>query len=175
MKTRIFRHMPAGSRTRQIASPLGPLHVVASDSGLHAVLWQCDLEKPDTAAMLAALPCASKCAIIDATEGQLGEYFAGARQRFDLPLAPQGTTFQRAVWQALLDIPHGATASYEALAVGLGGREKTRAVGSANGMNPISIIIPCHRLVGKDGALTGFGGGLEAKRWLLDHEGAERA
>jgi len=172
MKTRIFRRMPNGSTVRTVGSPLGPLYVVASGSGLHAILWQCDLEKPETAATLALLPRADVCAITDETERQLAEYFSGERQRFDLPLAPTGTPFQQAAWRALLDIPYGETSSYEAHAVRLGGREKTRAVGTANGMNPISVVVPCHRLLGKDGALTGFGGGLEAKRWLLEHEGA---
>jgi methylated-DNA-[protein]-cysteine S-methyltransferase len=172
VKTRIFKRMPNGSHTRKMDSPLGPLHLVASDGGLHAILWQCDLAKPETAATVAMLPRAESHPVSQDTERQLAEYFRGERQRFDLPLAPMGTPFQRAAWQALLDIPYGGTTSYEAQAIRLGGREKTRAVGTANGMNPVSIVVPCHRVVGKDGSLTGFGGGLDAKRWLLNLEGA---
>lgn len=102
---------------------------------------------------------------------QLGEYFAGKRAMFDLALAPAGTDFQRRVWQALRDIGFGQTESYGALARRIGAPKASRAVGLANGRNPISIIIPCHRVIGADGSLTGYGGGIERKRWLLSHEG----
>lgn len=171
MKTRIFKKFPAGSQCRVIASPVGPLYLVAGDDALHAIIWECDLEKPVTAATIAALPRAAKPhGVVDAAEVQLDEYFNGTRQRFDLPLAPMGTDFQRTAWFALMGIPYGETTSYEAQAIRLGGREKVRAVGTANGMNPISIIMPCHRVVGKNGSLTGFGGGLDAKAYLLEHE-----
>lgn len=103
---------------------------------------------------------------------QLTEYFAGTRRAFDLPLRPAGTDFQRRVWNALLEIPFGATESYGDLADRLGDRKASRAVGLANGKNPISIIIPCHRVLGADGSLTGYGGGVDRKLWLLRHEGA---
>ncbi len=171
MKTRIFKKLPEGSCVRVITSPVGPLYLVAGDEALHAIIWECDLEKPVTAATIAALPRAPmRHKVLDATEAQLRDYFDGERQSFDLPLAPAGTDFQRAAWFALLDIPYGETTSYEAQAIRLGGREKVRAVGTANGMNPISIIMPCHRVVGKNGSLTGFGGGLKAKAFLLEHE-----
>ncbi len=170
MKTRIFKKLPDGSSYRVIQSPVGPLYLIAGAQALRAVLWECDLEKPETEAAVAALPVATGHAVIDEAEKQLSEYFTGKRKSFDLPLEMHGTDFQRAAWQALLTVPYGETASYEAQAIKLGGREKVRAVGTANGMNPISIIVPCHRVVGKDGSLTGFGGGLEAKRWLLDLE-----
>lgn len=102
---------------------------------------------------------------------QLTAYFAGERQTFDLPLAPTGTDFQRRVWQALRDIPFGKTESYGALARRIDSPKGSRAVGLANGRNPISIIVPCHRVIGADGSLTGYGGGIERKRWLLTHEG----
>lgn len=102
---------------------------------------------------------------------QLNEYFAGARRDFDLPLRLQGTVFQRRVWQELIEIPFGATRSYGQLARRLGNPSASRAVGLANGSNPISILVPCHRVIGADGSLTGYGGGLERKRWLLAHEG----
>jgi methylated-DNA-[protein]-cysteine S-methyltransferase len=103
---------------------------------------------------------------------QLQAYFAGERREFDLPLAPYGSDFQRRVWSALLEIPYGETISYLELARRLGDPRAVRAVGSANGRNPISIIIPCHRVIGADGSLVGYGGGLERKRWLLRHEAA---
>lgn len=103
---------------------------------------------------------------------QLDEYFAGTREQFDLPLRPRGTDFQQRVWTGLLQIPFGATSTYGGLAARLGDRQASRAVGLANGKNPISIIVPCHRVIGADGSLTGYGGGLDRKLWLLRHEGA---
>jgi len=103
---------------------------------------------------------------------QLEEYFARIRTSFDLPLDPVGSEFQRRVWDALRAIPYGTTVSYSDIARRLGDARATRAVGAANGQNPIPIIVPCHRVIGADGDLTGFGGGIERKRWLLEHEGA---
>ena len=103
---------------------------------------------------------------------QLGEYFTGGRRKFDLPLAPQGTEFQRQVWRALTEIPYGKTISYGELATRIGNPSASRAVGLANGANPLPIIVPCHRVIGADGSLTGFGGGLPIKRKLLALEGA---
>jgi methylated-DNA-[protein]-cysteine S-methyltransferase len=103
---------------------------------------------------------------------QLGEYFAGRRRDFDLPLAPRGTDFERRVWEALLAIPFGETRTYAEIARAIGHPDACRAVGRANGRNPIPIVIPCHRVIGSDGSLTGFGGGLDLKRLLLEHEGA---
>ena len=108
--------------------------------------------------------------LFGSTKTQLDAYFAGELHRFELPLAPRGTTFQNAVWQALNAIPFGQTESYGALAARLGKPKASRAVGLANGHNPISIIVPCHRVVGANGSLTGYGGGIERKRWLLTHE-----
>jgi methylated-DNA-[protein]-cysteine S-methyltransferase len=102
--------------------------------------------------------------------GQLNSYFAGELQTFDIPLAPEGTDFQKTVWKALLDIPFGATESYGSLAKRIGNDGAARAVGLANGHNPIGIIIPCHRVIGANGSLTGYGGGIERKQWLLEHE-----
>ena len=104
------------------------------------------------------------------TEAQLAEYFAGERRDFDLPLAPQGSGFQVEVWRALLRIPYGETCSYGDIARVVGRPSASRAVGAANGRNPIPIIVPCHRVIGSNGSLTGYGGGLPVKRWLLDHE-----
>lgn len=104
------------------------------------------------------------------TVRQLREYFDGSRTRFDLPLAPEGTPFQKAVWEELARIPFGQRVSYGELARRIGRPRAIRAVGAANGANPIAIVIPCHRVIGSDGSLTGYGGGLPIKRWLLDHE-----
>jgi methylated-DNA-[protein]-cysteine S-methyltransferase len=107
-----------------------------------------------------------------ATLRQLREYFAGTRREFDLPLRLQGSPFQQRVWRELRKIPYGATWSYGQLAMRIGNPSASRAVGLANGRNPISILVPCHRVIGADGSLTGYGGGLERKSWLLAHEGA---
>jgi len=106
----------------------------------------------------------------EAVREQLDAYFAGKLETFDLVLDPHGTPFQRRVWEALLEIPFGETMSYSQLARRLGDPKLVRAVGLANGRNPISIVIPCHRVIGADGSLVGYGGGLERKRWLLEHE-----
>jgi len=101
---------------------------------------------------------------------QLEEYFAGSRHDFELPLDLQGTEFQIAAWNALAEIPYGRTASYGQQAASIGRPKAVRAIGGANGRNPVAIVLPCHRIVGADGSLTGFGGGIEVKKWLLDHE-----
>ena len=108
--------------------------------------------------------------VLDRAEAQLAEYFAGARRSFDLPLKPQGTPFQLADWKALEQIPYGETVSYGDIARAIGRPKACRAVGMANHANPISIIAPCHRVVGSNGRLTGYGGGLAVKQWLLEHE-----
>lgn len=148
-----------------IDSPVGPLMIVASDEGLRAVLW------PDDERIVVGPSAASPDhpIVASATE-QLAEYFAGERREFDVPLDPAGTDFQRAAWTALCTIPYGATVSYGEQADRMGDRRKARAVGAANAKNPISIIVPCHRVVGADGSLTGFAGGVDTKAWLLDHE-----
>ncbi|HEX6535328.1 MAG TPA: methylated-DNA--[protein]-cysteine S-methyltransferase [Gemmatimonadaceae bacterium] len=109
--------------------------------------------------------------VLRAAREQLGEYFAGRLTTFDLPLAPRGTPFQHRVWNALREIPYGRTVSYSAIALRIGAPDAVRAVGAANGRNPLSIIVPCHRVIGADGTLTGYGGGIDRKRWLLAHEG----
>lgn len=109
---------------------------------------------------------------LQATVEQLDDYFHGRRQRFSLQLAPQGTPFQQRVWRELLTIPFGRTVAYLDIARAIGNEQAVRAVGAANGQNPISIIIPCHRVIGRNGQLTGYGGGLWRKEWLLNHERA---
>lgn len=110
--------------------------------------------------------------LLEEAKRQLGEYFAKGRRAFDLPLAPKGTAFQMRVWQALQSIPYGETRNYQQVAGMAGSPKACRAAGMANHNNPLSILIPCHRVIGKDGGLTGYGGGLEAKRFLLELEGA---
>ena len=115
----------------------------------------------------------SQAGPLPTTVSQLDEYFAGRRRNFDLPLRLQGTDFQQRVWRVLLEIPYGVTWSYAQLAMRIGNPNASRAVGLANGQNPVSILVPCHRVIGANGALTGYGGGLERKRWLLAHEGLQ--
>ena len=112
--------------------------------------------------------------LIVKAEKQLREYFNGTRKAFDLPLAGEGTAFQKTVWKALCDIPYGETINYGELARRIGQPKAARAVGLANGSNPISIVVPCHRVIGANGTLTGYGGGLPRKKWLLEHEGGAR-
>jgi methylated-DNA-[protein]-cysteine S-methyltransferase len=159
--------------TTVVDTPIGPLTLIASDRGLRAVMWpdeefgRVQPDAPDDAPVSAAA-----VAVLRAAGDQLAEYFDGDRTTFDVPLDPVGTDFQRTAWAALRTIPFGETISYGEQAARLGDRRKARAVGAANGRNPISIIVPCHRVVGSNGALTGFAGGLDTKAWLLDHERA---
>lgn len=148
-------------------SPVGQLQLVANETALVAVLWE--NEKPDRV-RLASLVEDHKHPILLKTAKQLNEYFAGKCQIFDLPLDFSGTEFQQKVWQALLTIPFGETRSYKQIAEQIGNVKAVRAVGAANGKNPISIIAPCHRVVGANGKLVGFAGGLENKDILLKIE-----
>lgn len=152
-------------------SPVGELTLVASEHALCAVLWEHD--RPARVPLPALQPAGGNPVLL-ATQRQLQDYFNGRRQAFDLPLAFNGTAFQRQVWAALLAIPYGETRSYRDIAVQLGNPAAVRAVGAANGRNPISIIAPCHRVIGSSGALTGFAGGLGAKQWLLAHEAPQQ-
>ncbi|UUS61379.1 MULTISPECIES: methylated-DNA--[protein]-cysteine S-methyltransferase [unclassified Acinetobacter] len=148
-------------------SPVGQLKLVAHETALVAVLWE--NENPNRV-RLAALVEDRQHPILLKTAQQLNEYFAGKRQQFDLPLDFEGTAFQQQVWQALLTIPFGETRSYKQIAEQIGNVKAVRAVGAANGKNPISIIAPCHRVVGANGKLVGFAGGLENKEILLKIE-----
>ncbi len=150
-----------------IDSPIGPLGLTATAHGL-AEIW---FGGYDPAAPRGAGERDPR-GVLDRARAQLQEYFGGSRVAFDLPLAPRGTPFERNVWTLLQQIPAGQTASYGQLARKLGDPTMARAVGRANGQNPLPIVVPCHRVIGADGSLVGFGGGLERKRWLLEHEGA---
>jgi len=143
------------------SAPFGTLRLDACDDELVA-LWLPNAEPPD-------VPLGSSRVLARAAK-QLDEYFAGKRREFDLPIAPRGTGFQQRVWRALCAIPFGATRSYGELARAIGRPAASRAVGAANGKNPIAIIVPCHRVIGANGTLTGYGGGLPTKSWLLAHE-----
>jgi methylated-DNA-[protein]-cysteine S-methyltransferase len=154
--------------TTTIPSPVGELTIGVSDRGVRFVLWNVSERDLQSSADV-GLP-ARREATLGETVSQLEEYFAGTRTEFDLPLDPQGTDFQLSAWNLLRTIPYGQTVSYAYQARSLGDVRKSRAVGAANGKNPIVIIVPCHRVVGSDGSLTGFGGGIQSKAWLLDHE-----
>jgi methylated-DNA-[protein]-cysteine S-methyltransferase len=143
-------------------TPIGPLELRAQDGALTGVRFDGDPGAPTSTAD----------PLLREVAAQLTAYLAGERETFELPLHAAGTPFQRAVWEALARIPHGTTTTYGELAAGLGRPDRARAVGAANGANPLPIVVPCHRVIGARGALTGFGGGLERKRWLLAHEGA---
>ena len=158
------------SYVTETGSPWGTLVIAASDKGLQLVKWgeivsgkhRADTSKVD----------ASEHPVLAAAEEQLQEYFSGVRRQFDLPLDLHGTEFQVQAWLALAEIPLGTTSTYSGHAIRLGWPAAVRAVGAANGRNPVAIVLPCHRVVGKDGTLTGYAGGLEIKRALLEHEQA---
>ena len=152
---------------RRIDSPIGPLMLAADDAGLRHIEFR-DNRHPVNRGDWHG----GDSEILQASEAQLADYFAGTRRDFDLPLAPQGTAFQLQVWHELARIPFGATISYAQLAQRIGKPEAVRAVGAANGRNPLPIVLPCHRVIGADGALVGFGGGLPTKQFLLRLEGA---
>jgi methylated-DNA-[protein]-cysteine S-methyltransferase len=144
-------------------TPIGNLVLAGDDAGLRHILFSADEVPPGWTLDRAFLAAARQ---------QIAEYFAGARQVFDLPLAPAGTAFQQRVWRALIEIPYGRTESYGALAQRIGNPGAARAVGLANNRNPLPIVIPCHRVIGASGSLTGYGGGLPVKQHLLVLEGA---
>ena len=144
--------------------------VVSSDGSAIVGVWMANAEPDDR-------HWADRCgtdSLLDEARRQLIAYFAGRLRAFDLPLAPNGTDFQRRVWAELTNIPFGTTVSYGELARRVSNAAAVRAVGAANGRNPIPIIVPCHRVIGSNGSLTGFGGGLPRKQWLLRHEGAQK-
>jgi len=154
-----------------MASPVGELTLVASERGLRAVLWA---EERAGRVRLPERRDDPAHAVLAEAVRQLRDYFEGRRRTFDLPLDPEGTDFQKAVWTGLNAIPYGETRSYAALAAAIGRPGASRAVGAANGRNPLSIVTPCHRVIGANGTLTGFAGGLPVKQWLLAHERGER-
>ncbi len=152
----------------EISSPVGPLRLVADGEWLIQIAFRADCSAPPPTSLPAKVPVLGRAAT------QLREYFAGARRVFDLPIDPRGTPFQLQVWELLRAIPYGETTSYGAIAEQLGDPGAARAVGSANHHNPLPIVIPCHRVIGADGRLVGFGGGLAIKAELLALERGER-
>ena len=142
-----------------IISPLGALQIEASNRGLTRLVF-----------VDALTTATSTNPITDEAKQQLQDYFTGKQTSFDVPLDPKGTDFQQSVWRYLATIPYGQTVSYQDVANGIDNPKAVRAVGAANGKNPIAIIVPCHRVIGKDGSLTGYAWGVEAKSWLLQHE-----
>ena len=146
--------------TRHLATPLGTLRLTATDVGLRSVGFVEDDHSR-----------ADDHPVLNQASVQLREYFAGQRTTFTVPLDPRGTAFQRAVWRHLGTIPSGRTASYADIARAVGKPRGSQAVGRANGSNPLAIVVPCHRVVGSSGNLTGYAGGIERKQWLLRHEG----
>ena len=145
--------------TRTVATPIGPVTIYADEEYITGLYFgergQGEGQSP---------------LVLDECEKELNEYFAGKRKVFTVPIKAEGTPFREKVWDALCQVPYGETASYLDIAVAIGNPKAVRAVGGANHNNPISIIIPCHRIIGSDGSLTGYGGGLSAKEWLLDFE-----
>jgi methylated-DNA-[protein]-cysteine S-methyltransferase len=163
----MIKTLPSDCVRSEIDSPVGRLSILASKKGLHAILWPID--RTD----IAKIPRGDDHPVVEKTISQLREYFAGKRTRFELPLVWDGTAFQVRAWKELARIPYGETISYQEQARRMGDGKKARAVGTANSRNPISIVVPCHRVIAKDGALSGFGGGVAQKRSLLDLERAK--
>lgn len=158
---------------RVIESPLGDLTLVASAAGLRAVLWPNDTEdRVRLGVPVSAIEEVADAPVLNAAADQLLEYFRGDRTSFDLQLdLDHGTGFQRLAWSSLADIPYGSTRTYAEQAAAIDRPRAVRAVGAANGRNPLSIVLPCHRIIGSDGSLTGFAAGVDAKRYLLELEG----
>jgi methylated-DNA-[protein]-cysteine S-methyltransferase len=152
---------------KRISSPVGRLTLAATNEGLSAILWERD---PEGRVRLQLVREENDHPVLVETERQLEEYFAGRRTQFTLTFDVSGTPFQRSVWNALLTIPFGETRSYTQIAAQIGRPKAVRAVGAANGRNPLSIVAPCHRVIGSSGALTGFAGGLDVKARLLELE-----
>jgi methylated-DNA-[protein]-cysteine S-methyltransferase len=151
-----------------IDSPLGKITLQANESGMSGVWFETHTTQPDALGKYSP-----DNSLLQQCEGQLTEYFSGKRSSFEIPISAQGTAFQKKVWHALTTIPYGETWSYQELANAIDNPKAVRAVGLANGKNPISIIVPCHRVIGKNGKLTGYAGSLERKAWLLDFENSE--
>ena len=162
---------PKGCVHKIVNSPIGTLTLVATDNGLAAILWQND--RPRRVPLDLGVEGTGHPVLVE-TERQLEEYFAGRRKEFALKLDVAGTDFQHKVWDALRTIPFGETRSYAQIATQIGHPHAVRAVGAANGRNPVSIVTPCHRVIGSTGHLTGFAGGLDIKARLLAMEGALR-
>lgn len=150
------------------ANALGVVRIIATDAAIIAIYLAEHQEMPVLETRL--LGPSARHPVLERAVRELEEYLGGTRESFSLPLAPEGTAFQRAVWEALTAIPFGETRSYGEIAVAIGRPSAVRAVGGANALNPLSVVVPCHRVIGRHGDLTGYAGGVERKRWLLAHE-----
>jgi methylated-DNA-[protein]-cysteine S-methyltransferase len=164
-------HLDGSLVVKTVDSPVGLLTLIASNTELIGLLFANRRETLCRSDEFGRLKTKRDHSVLKAAERQLGDYFSGKRRVFDLPLGLYGTPFQKQVWTHLLEIPFGRTASYGEIAERLGDSRKARPVGGAVGSNPLGIIVPCHRVMGKDGSLTGFGGGLDVKTYLLKIEG----
>ena len=169
-KTRGIQSLPKDAVYDEINSLVGKLTLITSTEGLHAILWDNDRKNIACEKFISSLRKSNNEKTIVQTKKQLTEYFQGKRKIFNLPLVIKGTDFQIQAWQQLLKIPYSKTISYAEQAAKIGHKNKARAVGMANGLNPISIVIPCHRVIGSNGHLVGFGGGIDKKAFLLSLE-----
>ena len=169
-KIRTLKFLPEDATYDEMNSPVGTLTIIANSQRLHAVLWDTDRKNSLYQPMIDNIPQSKNQKTIIQTKKQLTEYFQGKRKTFDLPLVINGTDFQIQAWEQLRKIPYSTTLTYAEQAERIGSKNKARAVGMANGRNPISIIIPCHRVIGSNGNLVGFGGGLQNKTYLLKLE-----
>ena len=170
MEIKRLNILPENLVYSEFNSPVGQLTLVASDQALHGVFFDNAHGQNQCKKYFPTIKKSDQHAMLLDVKQQLTDYFQGKRQQFSLPIAMWGTEFQWSAWQQLAKIPYGKTICYGEQATKLGDKNKARAVGMANGANPISIIIPCHRVIGASGKLTGFGGGLDKKEWLLLHE-----
>ncbi len=169
-KMRGIRYLPKEATYDEMDSPVGKLTIITSPEGLHAILWENDLKNLQCEKIINNFISSKNEKTIVQTKKQLTDYFQGNRKTFNLPLMINGTDFQIQAWKQLLKIPYATTISYAEQAEKIGHKNKARAVGMANGLNPISIIIPCHRVIGSNGHLVGFGGGINKKAYLLKLE-----
>lgn len=166
-KLKGIQRLPKTAIYDEMNTPVGQLTIVATEDKLHAILWESYSQNPACKDFLNTIQKSKNQPIVLAVKKQLDEYFQGKRKSFDIPLALNGTDFQVKAWKQLQKIPYAKTISYGKQAELLGDKNKARAVGLANGLNPISIIVPCHRVIGSNGKLVGFGGGLDKKSFLL--------
>ncbi|MGZ3722740.1 MAG: methylated-DNA--[protein]-cysteine S-methyltransferase [Bdellovibrionales bacterium] len=168
-----LKNLPEDSAYTTLKTPVGDLYLVASKAGIHAVLFEGDMKEKSCRDLFAGLKSDAKHPLLQKAATQLREYFKGERRSFDLPLAAHGTEFQLKAWRELSKIPYGKTISYFEQAKRIGDQKKARAIGTANSRNPLAIVVPCHRVIAKSGDLSGFGGGVPAKKFLLQLERAE--
>lgn len=169
----MLRFSPEETFYDYLQSPVGKLHIFSSDKDLKAIIFNKSSMKSFNHLKFDFFDFENGHPLIEEAKLQLEEYFLGQRKKFTLPLNPEGTKFQKAVWMSLQQIPYGETSFYQEQARKLGDSKKARAVGTANSQNPISIVVPCHRVISKDGSLSGFGGGVDRKRFLLTLEGCK--